>query len=98
MKHLITLLIGMFLTCSIGYAADQTITITIPDEKVQTALQGFLAVYPNNEVDENGDPAYTNAQWVREKVRRNLVRDVRRGLQILAYQSSQVANDDAIAS
>ena len=93
--------------------ADKVITITIPDAKVATALQGFLTIYPNTETIQ--DPAwvapdpnpnneeapqiakYTNAQWVTEMVRRLIVRDVRRGLQMLANDAAKVAADDEIA-
>ena len=87
--------------------ADKIITLRIPDAKVTTALQGFLAIYPNNDtipdpewVDpDDGSVApevekYTNNQWVNEKIRSIVVRDIRRGLQKLANQAAQVANDD----
>ena len=87
--------------------ADQVISLTIPDAKVQIALQGFLKIYPNNEtiadpdwVDpEDGSEApqiakYTNAEWVKEQVRRIIIRDVRRGLQMIATQNAQVAVDN----
>ena len=68
---------------------DQIITITIPSEKVATALQGFLKIYPN-------PGGYTNAQWVKEKVRRIVVGDIRRGLQMLADENNVVAEDNTI--
>ncbi len=89
--------------------ADKIISLRIPDAKVATALQGFLVIYPNNEtipdpewVDpEDGSEApqvekYTNSEWVTEKVRRNIIRDVRRGLQMVANQAAQVANDNSL--
>ena len=82
--------------------ADQIISLTIPEGKVQTALQGFLKIYPNNEkvLDENGEPTeenkYTNAEWVREKVRQLIVRDVRRGLQMIANDNAQVVKDEGM--
>ena len=66
--------------------ANKVITITIPDAKVATALQGFLAIYPNTEKNPDDSLKYTNSQWVSEMMRRILVRDVRRGLQVLANQ------------
>lgn len=89
--------------------ADKTITLRIPDAKVATALQGFLAIYPNNETildpewidpeDGSGAPEiakYTNSEWVTEKIRQMVVRDIRRGLQVLANQAAQVASDDSL--
>lgn len=92
--------------------ADQVITITIPEAKVATALEGFLKIYPNNETisdpewvdpDPNSDnelapqiAKYTNKQWIKEKFRRILISHIRRGLQITANESAQVASDDTI--
>ncbi len=89
--------------------ANKTITLRIPDAKVATALQGFLAIYPNIEkVDDPSwvDPldgsfapkiaVYTNSQWVSEKIRRNTVRDIRRGLQMIANQAAKITDDDSI--
>ena len=78
--------------------ADKVITITVPDAKVAKALEGFLKIYPNSEKDLNGDPKFNNAQWVSEKMRRLLVRDVRRGLQMIANDAAQVADDDDLAT
>jgi len=94
--------------------ADQVLTFTIPDAKVAVALEGFLKIYPNNETipdpewvkpDPNPDEKvapqiakYTNAQWVREKIRRNIVRDIKRGLQMKANQEAQIAEDNGIVA
>jgi len=77
---------------------DQVITLTIPEAKVQVALEGFLKIYPNNEMTEDETPVakYTNAQWVREKIRRLVVRDVRRGLQMISNENAQVVIDNEI--
>ena len=86
--------------------ADQIITITIPSEKVAIALQGFLKIYPNTEtiwVDpEDGSVApqvakYTTSQWVKEMVRRILVRDVYRGLAMLKAETDVIIKDDTVA-
>ena len=108
MKKIILTILALLIAVS-AHAADQVITITIPSEKVAIAVQGFLKIYPNNEtiddpewVDpEDGSEApqiakYTTAQWVREQIRRILVRDIRRGLQMQAIQDAQVALDDEI--
>lgn len=93
--------------------ADQIISLKIPDAKVAVALAGFLKIYPNYETildpdwvepDPNPDnekqpriPVYTNAQWVTEQIRRIIIRDVRRGLQMIATEGAQVPIDDGIA-
>lgn len=79
--------------------ADQVINLTIPSEKVATALQGFLKIYPNVEKNEDGSPKYVNDKaWVQERIRRNLVRDIRRGLQIIENENSIIPIDDTIAT
>ena len=80
--------------------ADQVITLTIPDAKVQTALQGYLKIYPNNETvsEEDSTPKYTDAQWVNEKMKRLFVRDVKRGLQMIRNETvSQIEDTSGIA-
>ena len=82
------------------------INIRIKDADINT-LQSFLKLYPNNEtipdpewVDpEDGSlqpqiPLYTNLQWVDEKMRRILIRDIQRGAQMLANEVSLVQIDD----
>ena len=77
---------------------DQTISLTIPSEKVAIALEGFLTIYPNGEMTEDETPVakYTDKQWVTEQIRRLVVRDIRRGLQMKANQAAQVESDDTI--
>ena len=75
--------------------ADQVITITIPSDKVAIALSGFLKQYPNIEMD-GADLKYTNGEWVREKVRRLVIRAIHRGLQEIANEEAQVTDDDTI--
>ena len=103
MKKLVFGLI-VILIAGMAYGADHVITITVPSEKVAKALEGWLSIYPNSETwDDDADPEtpevakYTNSEWVTEKVRRLIVRDVRRGLQIKANQASQVETDDGVA-
>ncbi len=47
-----------------------TFEFTIPSADVATAVTAIVRIYPNTEVDEQGDPLYTNGQWVKEKYRR----------------------------
>lgn len=88
---------------------DQTINLNIPSEKVTVALEGFLKIYPNNEtIDDpewidpedgttaNKIPKYTIKEWVTEKIRRNVVRDIRHGLQMKANEDAQIVSDDSI--
>jgi len=77
---------------------DQIISIKIPEAKITKALEGFLKIYPNNEMtEEEPKLKYTNKQWVTEQLRRLLVRDIRRGLQMIANENAVVDLDDTIA-
>ena len=91
--------------------ADVTISVVIPEAKVAQALAGFLKIYPNTETKPDPDwvdpqdgseapqiAKYSNSAWVREQVRRLIVRDVRRGLQMAANEEAQVAADDDLVS
>ena len=103
MKKIIGIvLLTLFLSVNIGYCADVTLTLIIPEAKVDTAKTGFLKIYPNGEtmddpewVDpEDGSEApqiakYDDKSWIKEKVRRIIVRDIRRGLGMI--RNEQVA-------
>ena len=80
--------------------ADKIITLIIPDVKVATALEGFLSSYPNTEITNDIPPVakYTNAEWLDEKIRRLTIRDIRRGLQLIADAAAVVAKDDGMVT
>ena len=56
-----------------------TITFTIDNAKLPRVVAGLLTVFPNEEVDNNGDPIYTDNEWLKEVTRRWIVQNVRRG-------------------
>jgi hypothetical protein len=74
------------------------ITVTIPNDRVAEALEGFLTIYPNGEMTDDDIPVakYTDAQWVRQIVKRNLVRDIYRGLNMKAQKLARQTQDDTI--
>jgi hypothetical protein len=75
-----------------GSMADVVLSVTIPEAKVAKALEGFLKIYPKPE-----GSALSYKEWVREKVRQLIVRDIRRGLQMIKNEQSQIAVDDEVA-
>jgi len=97
MKRIITLSVILSLISGFSLAADQVLTVTIPDAKVAYALEGFLKIHPNDEVDGEGSPIYTNREWIEECIRRFIVREVNRG-QNMIYQESKPVPDDATAT
>ena len=87
--------------------ADIIITKKIPSIKVAKALEGYLALYPNKETipdpawkgEESETPQiakYTDEQWFNEKDRRLLIRDIKRGLQMIANEEAQIEEDDSL--
>lgn len=78
--------------------ADITISLTIPEAKITTALQGFLKIYPNKEMTTDVPPVakYTDRQWVTEQIRRLIIRDIHRGLQMAANEAAVVTKDNAL--
>jgi len=74
--------------------ADVLLNVKIVDAKVAKAVEGFLKIYPNTEKDENGDPKYaTTKAWVEEWLSRILIRDIKRGLQMLRNESVATIED-----
>jgi len=80
--------------------ADVNIVLKIPSEKVTVALEGFLTIYPNNEVVSQDDLAlkYTNKEWVLEQIRRIVIRDIRRGLEMKRQNSNVIPIDDSLVT
>ena len=89
--------------------ADQIISLRIPSEKVTVAMEGFLKIYPNIETIDDPTwvdpkdgsevpqiPKYTNKQWITEKIRRIIVRDIYRGLQLSANEAAVITKDSDI--
>ncbi len=94
------------LIVTIVYAApgDVTITFTIPVAKVADFKAGFLAKCPvpliedeNYVVDPNDPndfipqiPEYTEKQWIKEWIRRDVMRAYRHGKILLAQQTAVI--------
>jgi hypothetical protein len=59
-----------------------TITLTIPDDKLERVKDGLLAVYPNVSPDK------TDNQWLKERIRLFIIQSVKRGESMLAQQAA----------
>ena len=81
---------------------DVTITLTIPSAKVAKASEGYLKLFPNTETipDPNNEgetlPKYTDKQWIEYKIRETVIRDIHRGLGMIAQENATVEVDTAI--
>ena len=86
---------------------DVILTIKIPSAKVAEGVAGFLRIFPNIETIPDPDapnpgggalgpqiPKYaTTKQWVQEKIRRRLAKDIHRGLVLLEKDAGRVYDD-----
>lgn len=74
------------------------IVLTIPEASITKARTGYFKLYPNIEKDEEGVALYTDLGWFKEKLRRIIIRDIHRGLQMIQNESAVVEKDDTIVS
>ena len=71
------------------------VTISIPDEKLAEFEIGFLAKCPVP-IDEDpdsetyGKPLFTEGQWIKEWIKRDLLRAYRHGKHQLATEAAQI--------
>lgn len=101
-------LITLIMSFSISpLAADQALNYNIPNAKAAWVVEGYTYMYPNSEtIDDpawvdplDGStpdqiPKYTDKQWVKEKIRRNILKIIRRGHQIKAKDAIEISADD----
>jgi len=78
--------------------ADLILTFKLPEAKIAKASKGFLKLYPNDELKEDGTPKYTNQQWVKEQIRRIIIRDIHRGLQMIENEQNIIQYDNTIVT
>jgi len=70
------------------------ITLTIPDNKVAKARNGFLYLHPVP--IENDKPIMSENAWVREWLRRKLSNEIDRGLHKRALDNVEFVSDDTL--
>jgi hypothetical protein len=73
--------------------AELNLTITIPDANVADAKAGFLAKLPNNELDENNDPKYTDKEWLEVCLSRYINKIYRKGKNIIRDREAVIISD-----
>jgi len=101
MKNAIVIALSLFVFVGAGFAVG--VTYTFNSDQVSKIIEGTCYLYPNNETVDDPEwvdpedgttapqiPKYTNAEWTKEKYRRIIIRDSRRGLK-------KKARDDAAA-
>jgi len=70
------------------------ITITIPDDNLAENRDALFTLHPNNETDEEGEAKYTDVQWFKELLRRYVVREIRRGKEVIAQATAKAEVTD----
>ena len=73
------------------------ITVTIPDDKLQQVENALKAVYPIPE-DEDDNPLFTDQDWVKESIRKFIIRTVARWKQQQALSAIPFTLEEDIAS
>lgn len=74
--------------------ADINLSFKISSEKVERAKEGFLKIYPNTEkIEDTETKKYTDLEWIKEKIRRLIVRDIRRGLEMKRKEEIEQIED-----
>lgn len=75
------------------------ITFTIPDGKVQRAINAIEGLYPIPR-DDDDNPLFTANQWAKEKIRRSIVDIVFRYEQREAQREAKelIERDDTLVS
>ena len=97
MKKLVVFLVLGMVSVYV-YSADLVVTVTIPEAKVVDFLENFCTLYPNGEVDEDGNFTYTDAEWWKECIRRQTVSQDYRGAKKKARAEAygNVTKDDEL--
>ena len=104
MKKLIAIItLTAIITVCLAYTAivfaapgDVEIKLVIPAAKVADFKAGFRAKVPNSETREDGTTLkYTDKQWIKEWIRRDVMRAYRHGKILLAQQAA-IADPNAI--
>ncbi len=71
--------------------ADTVLSYTIAEAKVNEYVADYVYIHANTEAEENGDPKYTDKQWVREHILRSVKLQIVRG-------KNKKAQDDLVAN
>ena len=71
------------------------IILIVPNEKLVEFRTGFLAMCPipidnNSESETYGQPLFTELQWLKEWIRRDVIRAYKHGKRKLAQEAAQV--------
>lgn len=69
------------------------ISKTLTNGKALDFSAGFLRAHPNNEVDGNGDPVYTDLEWITKCIFDYGKREYEHGKKLLANDEAVVDND-----
>ncbi len=73
-----------------------TISLNIPSAKIAEYVAHYVYIHKNIEVDENGDPKYTDGQWVKKHILRSVRAQIVRGrtaryqAEITAYNADDI--------
>jgi len=69
------------------------LSVEIPSENVADAKLGFLATLPNELKDTEGDPLYTDKEWIEVCIKKYIRRIYKKGKNIIANNAAIVNID-----
>ena len=99
MKKLIALFVVIIVTVLYAAPGDVEIVLVIPAAKVADFSAGFLAKCPIPQIEDpdSGEMIneYTPQQWIKEWIRRDVIRAYRHGKILLAQQAA-ISDPNAI--
>ena len=79
----------LVLICGYCFGADVTLTYTFTDVDKDANIARYVRIHPNNELDGEGAPLYTDAQWVKEHILRYIKIQLRRGNKALQRDADE---------
>jgi len=72
------------------------LTYQIDNAKLEEFKEGFLKEYPNTETDSEGDPLYTDNEWIKEWGKRKFLSAYRNGKRKILAEGDAGIDEDII--
>jgi len=72
------------------------ITFTIPNEKVAEYISDYIYIHQNDQVDGDGEPLYTNGEWVKQHILEYIRSQIIRGKIKKLKDAEEILNVDDV--
>jgi len=79
------------------------LTYDLPDGNIAEYIEAYCALHPNTETTEpdedgNTEAKYTDNQWVKEHLRRHIIKEIKRGKEVIARDAINVDEPEDITA